>query len=756
MRTLFPIAALLLVLLALPGAAVFTADLLGYEVEANRFLEDRFGLSHQLAIGLPAALVLVAVPPLIILLYFLRLKRKPIPVSSTFLWKKSVEDLHVNRLLQWLRRNVLLLLQLAAVFALIYAVLGPRLHGRIAGGNNYIIVIDNSASMSATDQRPSRLEWAKREAIREIDAAADSDSGMVIAFNSTAEILQSFTSNKEELRAAVRRIEPTNRPTRIDEALALAASLANPLQSTDNLSVIPANVEPGKERTYVATEGVPADVHLYSDGRFPTPEFSLSNLGLTLHTPPVETDHEHCNNVGIVGLTAERGWQPPPPDDADANPPRITDAESADPSLLTLTAAIRNYRAEPAGPLTVRLEVLDGDGRLQKGYARKVSLEPMREQSPQGRAVTFYLSEMPEGADRVLKISLDHDGDDFTLDDDAWLAFGVIRKANVLIVTPDNNFLLRGFFDSRAIKALCSSTWLTPDLLSRADYLTPAREGRFDLVVFDRCAPASEDAMPAANTLFIGQPPPPYALPGESASPKAAIVRGPTVQGWDDRHPVMANLRGLYDIGIDESFVLPELPEGSRRLMEAERGHALLLAIPRGTFTDIVMSFALISKDGRWNTRWPLENSFVLFMRNVVLTLGNVRDAGAEESILPGQEKMLRPGAATTLRVTRPDGSARSFDRGTRPDFAYINTDEPGIYTAEWDGQTRRFAINLFPTATHDEGDLAPVKEVTIGAQAIAAGEPRRQPRDLWKYILLAGLFVVLAEWWIYNKRVRI
>ena len=46
---------------------------------------DRFGL--------------LLVPLLLILLYFLKLKRKPLQVPSTFLWRRVIEDLHVNSLI---------------------------------------------------------------------------------------------------------------------------------------------------------------------------------------------------------------------------------------------------------------------------------------------------------------------------------------------------------------------------------------------------------------------------------------------------------------------------------------------------------------------------------------------------------------------------------------------------------------------------------------------------------------------------------
>ena len=83
----------------------------------DRLGQMSFPMELNTPLGLAAWAVLAGVPVGIIALYFLKLRRRPVQVPSTLLWRRSLEDLHVNSLFQRLRRNLLLFLQLLAVVA---------------------------------------------------------------------------------------------------------------------------------------------------------------------------------------------------------------------------------------------------------------------------------------------------------------------------------------------------------------------------------------------------------------------------------------------------------------------------------------------------------------------------------------------------------------------------------------------------------------------------------------------------------------
>ncbi|MBM3730809.1 MAG: VWA domain-containing protein [Actinobacteria bacterium] len=81
-----------------------------------------------------------------------------------------------------------------------------------------VLAIDVSLSMSATDVAPSRIEIAKKSAIRFVDnAPADTLIG-VVAFDSAAQQIISATDNRDAVRRVISRLEPGT-GTAIGEAI---------------------------------------------------------------------------------------------------------------------------------------------------------------------------------------------------------------------------------------------------------------------------------------------------------------------------------------------------------------------------------------------------------------------------------------------------------------------------------------------------------------------------------------------------------
>src|SRR5437763_16845512 len=148
------------------------------------------------ATGLIAAAVVV---PLLLLLYLLKLRRREMPVSSTLLWRKAIQDLQVNAPFQRLRRNLLLLLQLILLALLCLALSRPVANYTPGAAKLSVILIDRSGSMSAEEDfdghKRTRLEEAKRQARALADSMTRKDSAMVIAFDDSAEVLQPLTTD---------------------------------------------------------------------------------------------------------------------------------------------------------------------------------------------------------------------------------------------------------------------------------------------------------------------------------------------------------------------------------------------------------------------------------------------------------------------------------------------------------------------------------------------------------------------------------
>jgi hypothetical protein len=174
----------------------------------------------------PLALLGLLFVPAVVAMYLLKLRREETPVPSTLLWHRLVADVEANAPWQRLRRSLLFLLQLLLVVILVLLAARPFVERPAGLARDIVLVVDTSASMSATDLQPNRLAAAKAAAI---DALRDLPTGgkvSVIEAGRTARIVASGSSDLGRVRLAIDSIQPTSSTGDLADALALASELA--------------------------------------------------------------------------------------------------------------------------------------------------------------------------------------------------------------------------------------------------------------------------------------------------------------------------------------------------------------------------------------------------------------------------------------------------------------------------------------------------------------------------------------------------
>ncbi len=654
---------------------------------------------------------LLAIPPAVLLLYFLKLKRQPLQVPSTYLWKRSVEDLHVNTIWQRLRQNLLLFLQLLLLLLVILALLGPTWQSTQLSGDRFIFLIDNSASMSASDVRPTRLEEAKRQAGQLIDQMRSGDVGMIVTFADDARIVQQFTDDRRELRRRLELVRPTERSTSLAEGLRVASGLAG------------AHAGSTKDGDEVVGPP-PATLFVFSDGKFPdVDDFSLGNLKPEFRA----IGQPEPTNVAVAAFEARRNEE--------------------NPDEVQAFARLENYSGKET---KVTAEIFLDDAK-QPLDAREVTLAP-------GGSGGVELN-LPNVAAGSLRLHVDAQ-DDLALDNDAWTTIQAPRRAKVLLVTPGNERLETALTTPDARKLAEVST-AGPDVLPTAEHQRQAQAGEWDLIIYDRCQPAppagapnQPGQLPQANTWFIGALPP--GPPPPQGWGAGALAEGPQIIDLDRVHPLM-QLIEMGDVIFGEATPL-ELPSGATVLVDTNRGPLLAIA-PRERFEDLVLGAPIVHmKEGALaaNTTWPLRVSFPLFALNVLQYLGGGEQALAAGSPKPGQPVSLRALAPTDrLDVRTPAGDTVEVRRSPQGSYLFPGGERSGVYIVSQASQPiDRFAVNLFDGA---EADLRPRanNEIRIGHTEVK-GQSGPQPvrLDGWKLLLVLALGVLVFEWYVYNRRV--
>ncbi len=399
-----------------------------------------------------AALIAAGITvPLLVAMYFLKLRRRNLDVSSTLLWKRAVQDLQVNSPFQKLRKNLLLLLQLILLALLLLAFAGPMWRGSVGGGSQTIILVDHSGSMNATDEKPTRLDRAKEMALRLVDNLASGDQAgavMVVSFAHQAKVVQPFTSDQALLRSAIRGIEATDQRTNLEAALQLLERPAREAMAGGS----------AEELT----------VYVLSDGRVQRGE----DLSLPGGRLVFERLGKRASNVAITSLSARRDFN--------------------DPRKVQAFAQLANFGQEQ---VTANLTLWVND-QVARVLSVVIPGAGAGESAPGTQPVQFEL-ELSSGA--LLRV--EHDSaDDLESDDAAALVLAPPREVAVLLVTRGNAFLEKAL-EAVSVRRLVT---MTPTQFEQMNEQQLAQSD-LDVAVFDGYSPPR---LPGMDAVYFNAVPP--------------------------------------------------------------------------------------------------------------------------------------------------------------------------------------------------------------------------------------------------------
>lgn len=670
--------------------------------------------------------------PIIIHLLFKKRRKKILFSTLRFLKIATRENARRNRI----KQLILLAMRVLIVGLIIFAFARPffrdaALAGIGPGAKEVVFLVDRSFSMGAESELGgTKSERGYGYALEMIKEFKPGDTAAVIAFDEAPELVQPMTDDFGAVRTAVGRIKPGARTTNFGAAIAAAQGAFD----WDS---------PRQKAIFLISDLQMTGLGALGDVRL--------KRGVALEIP----DLTHAlGNVAITKLEAVGRF-----------------LQSGAP--LTVQAQLRNFGTAPCSVLAT-LEVASDPVAKQR-----VSLGA-------GAATTVEFEHtFAEPGVYGVAVKLDVD-DALAADNASYAALDVRRALQVLLVngTPSQ---IPYFRETHYIETALNpyrlgkepgTTMFAPRVISPNELSAQALEGQDAVVLanvdfFDEGAVgALEQFVREGGGLLIftgdkvsiiqynrdlykdGEGLLPAALePAEGTLVDASVFW--EITNFDETHPIfrpfldpaagdlsVPRFQRIHRLGaLDEgkARALAFLSEGWPILVEKQFGKGRVLLVPT-------------SGDEAW-TDLPKRKVYLPLLHRIVGYLCGVTDtAVAESSYFVGEPVALPAALAKVL-----DPSGRVLEPKDRS--VLRETETPGLYTLRLDdGREQALAINVNAV----ESDLRSYSVVEF--RKILSGEADALARaglghddfadrdEIWQYLFIALLAIMLGETWLANR----
>jgi hypothetical protein len=704
-------------------------------------------LNPLLLFGLAAA----AIP---IFLHLFNLRKLRTVEFSTLTFIKELQKTRIRRLK--LRQILLLILRTLLVILLVLAFARPTLKGSLAGtlGTHAkataVLLIDDSFTMTVSDEQGELLKQAKRGAETIVDLLNQGDEVFLVRLSQvhrgSPDDAQTATRDFAFLRKEIEEIRPSAVHTSIEDALRYAAKLLSKSSNFNKEVCLFSNFKSGSFDLPTASASqeklFPREVRFFfvPFGRRP-----VQNLGI--------------ESVGVASSILEQ------------NRP------------LTVTARIGNHSTAAVQDHVVSV-FLNGTRVSQRG---------VDVQSGESADVEFSI--VPNAAGYISGF-VELEDDDFEYDNHRYFVIYVPEHVRVLIVGRP----AEARFVSLALATRQSSSGSSFDLQEVSpNQLSSVQIDAADVVVLTN---GQDLSAPQANELssFLTNGggmvifPEPQVQPAVFNKVVAAPLKLPTITGIDGsvsqsgsfvefekidlRHPVFQGMfeeQGASPQGqratapTQRSVESPRVNMSVRYALTARSNPIITLSngVPFLLEQQVGSGRAFlyaVAADLRWSD-FPLKGLFVPLLHRSISYLDQEGEQPGET--LAGDEILIKSRVRTRVPWTVQDPDKGEVvvtpaSSGSRQLARFTGTDRVGIYSVAAGGETiEMFAVNLDPRESNTTKAPAAVIEGMLHRLGIdpASVKEVQEPQDLertilqsrfgvelWKYLLLAALLIALAE----------
>lgn len=693
-----------------------------------------------------------------LILYLLKLRRRRITVPFSPLWSRVLADKDATSWIQRLKRLLSLLLMLFISAAILFALLDPQPTREIERGKSIVILIDTSASMASIEgEGRTRLQLATEEIGKRIEAMGPHDKMMLIAADGQVRSLTGeFTDKQEALRAALAEVRPTATEAEINEGIRTAV---DSLESHHDPKLV-----------------------LFSDGAFG----ENYKLPEGLIDERVEFEHilvgETTGNVSITGFNIRR---------------YLTNKLDYEVFIQVQNHFDREIDVE----LTIYNMIRVDEGEADEdgdGFHRSVIDKRTLHLGPGGRELRFFKN-LARGSDHLsASIRVTNEGvqDALRMDDSAFVLVPAFDQANVLVITPGNLFLeaafilnndyevftvasqdvsarLPGAWESASTRAILKTAVEIANDQTRAEYpdFTPMSVDDIDAYVFDNSLWAQ--GLPAitppadgttGNFLYINPrgPRSPFSVSGS--------ISAPIVERVYRKHPLSRWLV-MKDLNITEAARL-RLKSTDKVAVRAISGPLIVTRRESGA-NMVAMAFSILASDIVFRVALPV------LLLNTVDWFQNESNSLIQAYHTGENWHIPVPTGVREVDITYPDGKT---DTGvpTHDNHVVLYGSLTGFYTvrasegsvADSANAPERWEIASNFKASR-ESKIKPMDTPLESQEVPEAIADKRQEeteaeleeygwifatieRDLWIYVVLIVLGLLIIEWTTFHRRITV